>query len=244
MKVIRALYLAPFFGLSTVGLGLASLVVSLFSARAARRSARFWAKINAKAAGFKIVVEGLENMIGPDGAGGDGGGFIIAANHASAADIAAILAGLPVDICWVTKAELLKIPFLGWHLRRVHIPVARRSAGAAGKFLAEAAEKIRGGAAVAIFPEGTRNRHPERLLPFKRGAFLLAKASGRPVVPTAIIGSGDLWPPKTIVPRPGTITMRLGAPIDPAGYADNELKRMADDARRAIIELMAGGPLT
>lgn len=242
-RLLSAVWLVPYFALNTALMGLGSILASLVSATWSRSFARVWARMNAGPAGLKIKVEGLENLTGPDSATADGGGCVLAANHSSAADIAAILGGLRVDICWVTKADLLKIPFLGWHLKRVHIPITRRGAEA-GRFLADGAEKIKAGAVVAIFPEGTRNRHPEELLPFRRGAFALARLSGRPVVPTAIIGSADLWPPNRLIPSRGVITMRLGRSVDPADYPDEDLTPMAQDVRRAVDELRQGTPAT
>lgn len=232
----RALWLLPFFALNTAVLGLLSVAVSIWSARGARRFAAVWAKLNMRAAGVRLVVEGLDHI----GASGNGhGGVIVASNHGSAADIGAILAGLPLDICWVAKDSLLKIPFLGWHLNRVHIPIARKSVGGSQKFLELGARRIRDGASVTIFPEGTRNRGSEPLLPFKKGTFLLARASGRPVLPVAIIGAKDVWPPSAWVPRPGPITLRIGQPVDPVAFGESDLTRLADETRGRISALLA-----
>lgn len=232
-KVIRGLWFIPYFFTNTAIMGMLSIIVSLWSAKGARWFAPQWAKMNVKAARVKLDVRGLKNIPDPSE-----GGVIIASNHVSAADIGAVLAGLPVDVCWVTKASLLKVPFLGWHLKRVHIPVARRNAGNTGRFLEDGAQKIRDGAAVVIFPEGTRNPGPGKLLPFKKGAFLLAHASGRPIIPVAIIGSSKVWPVKDKLPGSGTVTMLVGKPIDPQPYSDYELDKLAETTRNAILELL------
>jgi 1-acyl-sn-glycerol-3-phosphate acyltransferase len=242
-NVIRGLWFLPYFGMNTCLLGMLSLIVSLWSVKGSRWFARFWAKINAKAAGVTLKVEGLENLplSSPNG---QAPGMIIAANHSSAADIGAVLCGLPLDICWVTKASLIRVPFLGWHLQRVHIPVERKKAGNTQKFLDAGAKKIRDGAAVVIFPEGTRNQGAGDLLPFKKGAFLLAKASGRPVIPLAIIDSEKIWPPKTLLPMPGSITMRIGAAIDLNDFPEDRLDLLAEKTREAIRNLLVDGMST
>lgn len=240
-NLISRLFLLAQFGLNTTLMGAASLVTSLFSATGARSFARWWAAMNMYMTGMRVVVKGLDNL--PD----DRGGVIIASNHSSAADIAALLGGLPLDICWVTKASLTAIPFLGWHLSRVHVPVARSSAGNTRRLLDQGAEKIRNGAAVTIFPEGTRNRQGG-LLPFKKGAFLLARASGRPVIPTAIIGADRLWPEGRSLPSAGVITVRLGEPIWPdadegaGGDEEAGLRAMAGETRTAVARLKELGP--
>ncbi|MBF0529420.1 MAG: 1-acyl-sn-glycerol-3-phosphate acyltransferase [Deltaproteobacteria bacterium] len=148
-KILRAIWFLPFFTLNTAFFGLMSLIASIWSARQARACGPLWAKVNIWATGARLEVEGLDNLPGGEA------GVIIASNHNSAADIGAILAGLPLDICWVAKSDLLKIPFLGWHLKRVHIPVSRKKGGNIERLLRDGVEKINNGASIIVFPEGT-----------------------------------------------------------------------------------------
>jgi len=187
-------------------------------------------------AGIKVKVEGKENLPLSSSAGGDERGFMIAANHTSAADIFAIMAGLPLDLCWVARASLLKKPFMGWHLRRLHIPLARGSVGSAKRFIREGKSKLDSGAAVVVFPEGTWREDPGPMLPFKKGSFLLAQASGRSILPVAILGSQELLPPETLIPKKGTITLRIGPPIDPKQFSD--IDQLSDETYRAITILL------
>ncbi len=231
--MLRNLWFVPFFFFNTAVYGMLSLVVSLWSAKGARKFAWLWATTNVKVLGAQVCIEGAQYL--PN----DGGGVIIASNHRSAADIAAVLTGLPLDVCWVTKMQLLKIPFLGWHLKRVHIPVARGKGGNTDKFLQDGARKIQDGAAVVIFPEGTRNRTEEKLLPFRRGAFLLARAANRPIIPLAIVGSRDAWPLGSLFPvGGGRVTLRLGPPLNPSDYPGEDLQPMADATREAILRML------
>lgn len=232
----KSLITVPWVALNTAVAGMSSLAISIFSARGARACGHLWGKVNNWAFGIKLSAQGLENL--PQ----NGGGYVLASNHASAGDIWAVLAGLPVDVCWVTKAALLKYPFVGWHLKKVHIPVARRQAGNTDRFLADGAQKIQEGATVVIFPEGTRNRGGADLLPFKKGAFLLARAAGRPIVPVAIIGSNRIWPPGQTLPDAGSITLRIGRPIDPADFPGEDLTPLADHTRQVIKDLIAEEP--
>ena len=229
---LRQTFSVFFFALNTAVLGLFSILASLVSARGARNFARIWGKVNCWAAGIRLKVEGLENLPDQDG-------FIVASNHASAADIGAVLAGLPADVCWVAKADLLKTPFIGWHLKRVHIPIARRQSGAAARLLEAGVKRIKDGACVVIFPEGTRNKSGNELLPFKKGAFILAEAAHRPIIPMAILGSREVWGPKEKLPKPGEITIRLGAPITPDSIEEPKLENMTSQTKDAVSKLLS-----
>jgi len=93
-----------------------------------------------------------------------------------------------------------------------YVPINRSGGKAAIRSLREASRRIREGASVVIFPEGTRS--PDgRLAEFKPGGFLLASKSGCPVVPVAIRGSHRILPKGSAVCLPGTISVRTGRPI-------------------------------
>jgi len=236
MNHLRGIWVLSFYGVSTAVLSLVSLFIGIWSEREARALTRAWAKANLWVAGIKVQVEGKENLPVSITEGGNERGFMIAANHTSAADIFAITAGLPLDLCWVARASLLKKPFMGWHLKRLHIPLARRSVGSAKRFIREGKSKLDSGAAVVVFPEGTWREDPGPMLPFKKGSFLLARTAGRPIVPLAILGSQELLPPKKLIPKKGTITIRIGPPIDPKQFSD--IDQLADATYRAITELL------
>ena len=238
VPLFKSIWVLSFYGVSTVVSSLLSLLVSIWSEEEARALARVWARANLWVAGIKVEVEGKENLPIGSLAGDNECGFIIAANHTSAADIFAILAGLQLDICWVARASLLRKPFMGWHLKRLHIPLARGSIGSAKRFIKEGTCKLDAGAAVVVFPEGTWREDAGPMLPFKKGSFLLARTTKRPIVPVAIIGSQDLLPPETLIPKKGTIELRIGVPIDPEQFTD--LDQIAGETYRVITELLEG----
>ena len=236
VPLFRSILVLCFYGASTALFSLVSLLISIWSAREARDLARVWAKANLWVAGIKVKVEGKENL--PLSSSTDDAelGFMIAANHTSAADIFAIMAGLPLDICWVARASLLKKPFMGWHLKRLHIPLARGSVGSAKRFIREGRSRLDSGATVVVFPEGTWRVDAGPMLPFKKGSFLLARTTKRPIVPLAILGSQELLPPETLIPKKGTITLRIGPPIDSTQFPD--LDHLSDATYRAITSLL------
>jgi 1-acyl-sn-glycerol-3-phosphate acyltransferase len=168
-----------------------------------------------------------------------GGAAVLVANHASYLDVAALVATLPRDLCFVAKRELLAVPVVGTVLRKGgHLTVDRldlsRSVEDAGRVTAA----LRAGAAVCIFPEGTFVRAPG-LLPFRLGAFKAAVEAGCPVVPVAIRGTREVLPADTWRPRPGRIEVDVAAPILPAGEGWREMVRLRDLARAAIAAATA-----
>ena len=101
--------------------------------------------------------------------------------------------------------------------------------------LRRAAERIRGGLNVIIFPEGTRSPDGS-LQPFKSGGFHLALDAQVPVIPVTVSGSAQLTPKRSLQVRSGTIKVVYGAPIPTAGLAMRDrdaLKRRVADAIRA-----------
>ena len=236
MNNLRGILVLCFYGVSTVLISLVSLLISIWSERSARAVGRVWARANLWVAGIKVKVEGAENLPAIRSAGDHERGFMIAANHTSAADVFAIMAGLPIDLCWVARASLLRKPFMGWHLKRLHIPLARGSVGSAKRFIRDGKSKLDSGAAVVVFPEGTWREDPGPMLPFKKGSFVLARTAESPMVPLAILGSQKLLPPGKLIPKKGTITLRIGPPIDPKQFSD--LERLLDETYRAITELL------
>jgi 1-acyl-sn-glycerol-3-phosphate acyltransferase len=108
--------------------------------------------------------------------------------------------------------------------------------GSAKRFIREGRLKLNSGAAVVVFPEGTWKEGEGPMLPFKKGSFLLANAAERPIVPLAVIGSQELLPPEKLVPQKGTITLRIGLPIDPKQFPD--IEKLVEETYRAITMLL------
>ena len=89
-----------------------------------------------------------------------------------------------------------------------------------------------------VFAEGTRS--PDgRLLPFKKGGFILAIQAGVPVVPVAILGGHELLPKGSLRPRRGTMRIAFGEPIDTSGYSMETRDSLIEVARERIAALLA-----
>lgn len=133
------------------------------------------------------------------------GGVILAANHASFLDPIAVGCALPRPVHYLARESLFDVPGLRALLPKLNVTPIRRGAGDV-RALRTALELLRGGAAVLVFPEGTRSRDG-RFGPLRAGAGLLAARSGAPVVPTVIAGSFQAWPRTRTFPRPAPVTV-------------------------------------
>lgn len=163
--------------------------------------------------------------------------YIYISNHASAFDIPAVVVGIPDDIRFVLKKELTRIPIWGWALKFGHyIVIDRRRARDAMKSLDEAAERMRSGASVILFAEGTRTRDG-KLQPFKRGAFTLAVKAGIPVVPVTINNTFRILPKGSLRVNPADIELVFGKPIPTSSIdgRDGE-QQLIEQVRQAISE--------
>ncbi|HTY38065.1 MAG TPA: lysophospholipid acyltransferase family protein [Bacteroidota bacterium] len=161
--------------------------------------------------------------------------YVYISNHASGFDIPAVVAGIPDDIRFVLKKELTRIPIWGWALKYGHyIVIDRGRVRDAMKSLDEAAERMRNGASVILFAEGTRTRDG-KLQPFKRGAFTLAVKSGIPIVPVTINNTFGILPKGSLNVKPADIEIVFGKPIETSEFhgRDGEA-RLMEQVRQTI----------
>jgi 1-acyl-sn-glycerol-3-phosphate acyltransferase len=188
---------------------------------------KIWGRVGLLLAGTRVEVHGAEK-IPPDGP------LIFMGNHQSNFDILTVYAGLPHHFSWIAKEELFRIPFFGYAMKRAgYLPLDRSDGRQALRMMASAAEKIRNGVSVIIFPEGTRSMDG-KLIPFKRGGFLLAARAGVPIVPFTINGSATVNPPKRLHINKGKISLRFGDPISTEGATGKRRDDLIDRVRDAI----------
>lgn len=160
--------------------------------------------------------------------------YVLMSNHQSVFDIAAIVTTWPVDFRFVAKRELTWIPFFGWTLAMGgHVIIDRSRRERAVKSLANAADRVRSGTNVIIFPEGTRSPSG-RLTEFKSGGFHLAIQAGVPILPITVSGSRHITPKRSLRIESGRIHIRYGAPIPTRGLGIDDRTRLKDAVRAAI----------
>jgi 1-acyl-sn-glycerol-3-phosphate acyltransferase len=234
-RVLFTIWYLPIFAVLTILAGLLCLAVSFVDKNLTRRiTSQVWARIVLDPAGIKVETTGRGHLPPPKS-----GGFIIFANHRSLLDIPTVAEATGRSISWVAKGALGRIPIVGWTLKRAHLLVDRGgSAEAAKKMISEASLRLARGEIMAIFPEGTRNKTEATLLPFKKGAFILAKHTGAPLVPLAIRGTGELWPSGGYVPKPGLVKVAIGRPM--IARPDESLNEIAKRAYQVLDDLYRG----
>lgn len=196
------------------------------------RSSRGWARGMLRGTGIRTRVEGRERL-------DPSVPVVYVANHASFADIWAIITEFPGTIRFVYKKQMDWIPVFGLCLRAMkHIAIDRKKRSQTFAAYDDAAERIRQGISAVVFVEGTRSTDG-RLLPFKKGSFVLAISAQVPVVPVFCENTHALMPRGSFSPKPGMVTLRIGSPIPTVGLGQDDRDQLARDARAALLGLGA-----
>lgn len=189
--------------------------------------ARMWGRSIISASRVKVKVIGLDN-IDPNKP------YVYMPNHVSNFDIPVILGYLPVQFRWLAKSELFKIPLFGFAMRRAgYISIDRSNRRAAFKSLQKAAEAIKNGASVVIFPEGTRSRDG-KLHDFKKGGFVMALKAGVPIVPVTLQGTYEIMSKDGWRIQPGQVTIQIKPPIASDTYSLKSKEDLMGAVREAI----------
>jgi 1-acyl-sn-glycerol-3-phosphate acyltransferase len=216
---------APLIFLYTGVMGTLSLAGSMVDSRGRFQHgcSRIWAKMILWTARVNVRVYGLEHVQ-------SGIPYVLCVNHQSHMDTPIVLAALPFQFRFTPKKQLFRYPFLGWHLRRSgHVPIDRENPRAAVRALRQAANSIRSGSPVVIFPEGGTSRDGS-IKPFKGGGFMLAAQAHAQVVPVTIRGSRPVLVPKTYHVKGGSVEVIIGIPISSEGESASDLaKRVREE---------------
>lgn len=220
--------------IATTGLGTSVIVASLLGMKPRQgnflySAPRWWAMALMRAAGVKVRLHNAERLAGDSPR-------IFVSNHVSWFDVLALAANLP-HYSFVAKAELFKVPIFGRGALAVGtIPIERENRKSAFESYRVAAERIREGASVVVYPEGTRGKS-YALRPFKKGPFVLAVAAGVPIVPTIIHGTIEVLPRGSFWVRARTIDVHFLEPVPTAGLAYDDRDRLM----RVVYDRMAVG---
>lgn len=158
---------------------------------------------------------------------------VFIANHVSWYDIPATLEALP-PYGFMAKRELEKVPLFGAAARGAGVMyIDRENRKAAFSAYEDAAQQIRGGRSVLVFPEGTRGDR-YMLRPFKKGPFVLAISSGAPIVPVVIHGTIEVNPRSEFRVYPGTVHVHVLEPIPTDGLTYDDRDALAERVRERM----------
>jgi 1-acyl-sn-glycerol-3-phosphate acyltransferase len=234
--VIRSLWVVANMLVITPPLALVIIIRSYFSGPAYAiydGVPRLWARWALRVSDARVTAHGLEHVA-------PGRPQIFLANHVSWYDVLALAAILPKRYRFIAKKELARVPLWGraWQASG-HIAIDRGDTHAAIESLDRAARLVReDNSGVIIFPEGTRSADGN-LLPFKKGAFMLAVHSGIEVVPVTIMGTRAILPKGSWRVRRGRIIVRFGAPIPSAQYSAKTRDELMARVRAEIESTLA-----
>jgi len=217
----------------TLVLGIIVIIVGIFSRGNALQflCARLWSKLILATAGVKVKIRGIENIT-------FGQHYVVMSNHQSHFDVISLFSKLPIPIYFLAKKELMKVPVFGWAMYLMgHIIIDRSDREEAFKSIDMAVEKIKAGRNVMVFPEGTRS--PDgKLLPFKKGGFVLAIKGGIPILPIGIYGSNRILPKGSVKISSGVISIVVGKPIETREYTMENKEKLMEIVRKEINTLM------
>lgn len=162
-------------------------------------------------------------------------------NHQSMYDVPVLAELYGPGMVVIGKKELRAIPFFGWlYTVTGNVLIDRQDNPKAVGRLREAEQAIlERGVSVWIFPEGTRGREAGRLLPFKKGAFYMAVATGAPLVPVVVEPVERFFSVRLRRARPGRVRIRILDPIFPEGRDAGELRDLAQRRMQAALEELA-----
>lgn len=220
----------------TLVFSLVSIVVAPIPPRGnwTNRAARMWAKGLLWSSWIRLEVRN-SRVVG-EGAGAPSS-FVVMANHQSLFDIPALLTAIPGQSRFIAKRSLFKIPLFGWAMALGgFVPVDRKDRSTAKDSFTAALDKLARGASIVVFPEEIRSLGG-KVLPFRRGGFLMALKSGLPVVPVGLHGTLEVQSRRSFLIRPQTVTVAFGEPIALAGRSIRELPAVTAEVRAQVAAL-------
>jgi 1-acyl-sn-glycerol-3-phosphate acyltransferase len=232
MRALRPLLLWPVIGVLTAAFGLPAMLAAFLPPRGDwfTRFARGWARSILRVAGIRVRVLHAERLE-PTASS------VVVANHESFADILVLLASLPMQVRFLAKRSIFRVPILGWGIAAAgFVPVDRGEHSKGAAAVEAALARLRDGRSVVVFPEETRTRDGS-LLPFKKGAALLAIRSGLPILPVGLAGSRRILPRESLRMAPGLVVASVGEPIGTSGRSVADRAAVTAIVRAAVESL-------
>ena len=233
IQTTKIIWLAAWLIVATLAVFVPILLTAAFSrtGNVAYHISRGWAWTILTVTGVDVVVEGSENLQ-------PGQPYVIIANHQSHFDSLAIAWGLGIQIRWVGKQELRRIPVFGYALYMLrHILIDRTNHERAVASIRQGVKRLGPGTSILFFPEGTRSADGQ-LQAFKKGAFVTALEAGFPILPVAVKGSREVLPKNSLVFYPGRIYVTVAPPIPTEGQTLEDTATLMQQTRERLQSRM------
>lgn len=231
--ILTILFVVVFLIISLI-LELVVLVLRKIDSKKADLFSRKWVSFGLLVvrgiAGTKLTVRGAENI--PDDRA-----VVFMGNHRSFFDVILTYPLVKRPTGYLAKIEMKKVPLLSTWMRNIHcLFLDRKDIKQGLETILEAADLVKNGISVFVFPEGTRSRAEGEFGEFRGGSFKIAEKAGAPVIPVTIVGTGaileDHFP--WIYRKPAII--EFGKPIETKGLKPAERKKIPEMTRNIIME--------
>lgn len=158
-------------------------------------------------------------------------------NHRSYFDIVITYPRVPRPTGYIAKKEMEKVPLLNVWMRNLHcLFLDRKDVKAGMKTILEAIDLVKNGKSICIFPEGTRNKEPDTLLPFHEGSFKIAAKAGCPIIPMTINNSSAVFEDQFPKIRKAHVVVEYGKPIYINELPKEQRKQLAPYVQNIISE--------
>jgi len=222
----------PFVFIVTMTLGLVCIFAGLLLRQnAANIIAVIWAKLCCAIVPLNVIIKGKKNYTRNQS-------YVVVANHQSMADIPVIHGHLGLNIKWIMKKELGKIPVFGaacHHLGCIYVD--RKNHVSAIQSIEKAKKNLSKNACVLFFAEGTRSRDG-KVMPFKKGAFKFACETNLPILPLTIKNSFHVLPSDSLDLTPGTIEIIVHRPVHILDHHMEHLDEKIEHIRQMIANAL------
>ncbi|HNQ12960.1 MAG TPA: lysophospholipid acyltransferase family protein [Bacteroidia bacterium] len=165
--------------------------------------------------------------------------YVFVANHKSLLDVPVLAYATKNTFKYLAKEELTKIPIMGYLIKRLYFTVNRQDRADRKKSMERMMSCLNSGVSLGIYPEGTRNKSEEYLLPFKEGAFRLAVAAQKPIGVLTIVNSDRLLSSHKLMQlSPGTLHAYWSDPIETLGKTEKDIPELIEECRKKMISFL------
>lgn len=162
-------------------------------------------------------------------------------NHTSVLDAGVACWAIKSAFCGIQHAHHFKVPVYGWLMKRGNgIGVEKGVSGQASRIAEQVQDRVRRHISILGFPEGRRTQNG-RILPYRKGLFLMARDGGIPVVPLCVRGLWQILRRGEWVVRPGELEVFVGPQVETAGLDDAQIGELAERFHRFAVDYVERG---